>query len=214
MIPRDHSRDHRHHRFPILIVVAVAALVLVLVAAPAAAGPRDHADGFFLRLAAGMGGAKSSIDLPDGSMEISGAAADVNIAIGGMVAPNFAVHGTLFGWTAAEPDVDFMGESATLDGDVTAAGFGVGATWYFMPANVYVSGSVGIGSLEVDFGNAKGETDNGPLLDLSVGKEWWVGDKWGLGVGAGVQYHRFPDGDVDENWSGATYCLRFTATMN
>ncbi len=199
----------------LLPAIALLALTIATVVPSAAiAGPQDHADGFFLRLATGMGGVRSSIDTEDGEMKITGVAGDLNVAIGAVIRPDLAVHGTLYGWYASEPDVEQGELSGELDGDVTASGIGAGLTYYLMPANVYLSASVGVGSMEVDFGNMKAETDSGLLLDLSVGKEWWVGEKWGLGAGLGLQYHSFPDGDIDENWSGLTYCLRFSATMN
>lgn len=191
-------------------------LLAALVALPPAAhaGPRDHADGFFLRLSTGLGGVTSSVETETGEMEISGTASDINIAIGGVVSPNFAIHGTLFGWYTDTPDVDLAGETTSLPGDLVASGLGGGFTWYLMPANFYLSASAGFGSLEVDFGNVKAETDTGLMLDATLGKEWWVGNKWALGAAVGVQYHSLPDGVIDEKWSGTTFCLRFSATMN
>jgi hypothetical protein len=86
-------------------------------------------------------------------------------------------------------------------------------TYYFMPVNLYLSGSAGFGSLEFD-GNISGETDMGLALDLTVGKEWWVGDNWGLGVAGGFGYHSLPEEGLDENWSGTSFVVRFTATLN
>lgn len=179
----------------------------------AAAGPRDHQDGFFLRLSAGGGSASTEYKDAGDDVEISGPAGDVNIAIGGMVAPNLALHGTLFGASMSDPDITWNGNEGSLNGDVTVAGVGIGLTYYFMPANIYISGSVGSGSMEFD-GIIDVSTDQGPLLDLTLGKEWWVGDKWALGAAFGVQTHSIPDGVADENWSGTSYTLRFTASMN
>jgi hypothetical protein len=197
-----------------LAMATLALAVALVLPLTAHAGPRDHADGFLLRLSMGGGGVTSSIDTDAGTTEISGTASDLNIAIGGMVRPNLAIHGTLFGWYTDEPDVESPDGAATLNGDVVASGIGGGFTWYLMPANFYLSASAGFGSMEVNFGNLKAETDSGLMLDATLGKEWWVGDKWALGAAFGVQYHSLPDGMIDENWTGTTYCLRFTATMN
>ncbi len=59
-----------------------------------------------------------------------------------------------------------------------------------------------------------GETDAGLFTDLTLGKEWWVGDKWALGIAGGLQYHRFGDSDSDVSWDGTSYAIRFTASMN
>lgn len=42
-----------------------------------------------------------------------------------------------------------------------------------------MSGSVGLGGLLSDSGNVEVEADAGPALDLTFGKEWWVGRNWG-----------------------------------
>lgn len=189
----------------------------------AAAGePRTH-DGFFLRLSAGIGAGRTEIEGAGGSAEFSGGAGDGNLAIGGMVAPNFAIHGTFFGFAMDEPDAEIsitgLGSvSGELDGTVALSGVGGGVTYYFMPVNMYLSGSVGFGqlSLETDDDNfdLDGESDTGLVLDLTLGKEWWVGNSWGLGIAAGFGYHSVPDENFDENWSGTSFALRFTATLN
>lgn len=190
-------------------------LLLLLQAGLAAAGPRDHQDGFFLRLSAGGGSASTSIDDGTDKMEISGSAGDLNIAVGAMVTPNLALHGTLMGWSMQDPDLEINGTTlGEINGDVTAAGFGGGLTWYFMPVNMYLSGSLGVGSLELDAGNVAVESDSGLIADLTLGKEWWVGEKWALGAAVGLTTHSFSDPDVDEDWSGTSFCLRFTASMN
>ena len=201
------------------LVVFGLALFVVGSITPAFAGARDHADGFFMRLSAGGGSSKTRIESGDEFMEFSGKASDLNFAFGAIVAPNLALHGTLYGWMMSDPDMearlsdeDLAGE---VDGDFTTGALGIGLTYYLMPANVYFSGTIGRGSMNLDLdGSIDGETDYGLIFDLTIGKEWWVGDGWGLGAALGMTHHSFSDPDVDENWSGTSYALRFTATMN
>jgi len=198
-----------------ILVSIIIVTLLPLAASQALAGPRDHADGFFLRLSAGGGSASSEISGGGDKLKLSGTAGDVDIAIGAIVAPNLALHGTLLGWSISDPDAEFNGaDVGTADGDLTAAGFGAGLTYYVMPANIYLTGTIGSGSLEFDAGNLSGETDNGLILGFGIGKEWWVSDGWALGAAFGLTHHSFNDPDVDEPWSGTSYTLRFTATMN
>ena len=188
-------------------------MTILLAAAVAAAGPRDHLDGFFLRLSVGGGSADTAYDDGTDDLEFSGTAGDVNIAIGGIVAPNLALHGTLFGASMTDPDFAINGATGVVNGDITMAGLGVGLTYYIMPANIYVSGSIGSGTMELDsFVDAR--TDRGPMLDVTVGKEWWVGEKWALGVAVGLQAHKFGESGMDESWSGTSKAIRFSATMN
>ena len=200
--------------------IPALASALALVLAPAltpdalAGEPRTH-DGFFLRLSGGFGHARTSIDLVS-EFEVRGATGDLNLAVGGMVAPNLALHGTIFGWSAADPDLEWTGVgSAELNGDVTLSAVGVGLTYYVMPANLYLSGSVGAGTLKADIsGGLEGETDTGVIVDLTVGKEWWTGNSWGLGLAGDVMLHSLPEKGIDESWGGASVGIRFSATLN
>jgi hypothetical protein len=88
---------------------------------------------------------------------------------------------------------------------------GGGVTYYIVPANVYLSGSLGLGWLSA---TENVESDVGFGLDITLGKEWWVGGSWGLGLAGAFGYHSVPDGVVDANWSGASFGLRFSATLN
>ena len=202
----------------------LAGAVLVAVAAgPAVAGggSRTH-DGFFLRMSAGLGRANADISDNSGSLEISGTAGDLNLAVGGMVGPNFALHGTLWGWSMSDPDGDLTvtgvgSGSGTLNGTLTMGAIGVGATYYFMPANVFASYSVGMGSLKGDGEDLEGKTKSGIAFDVTVGKEWWVGDAWGLGLNGGVAYFNAEDDTIlgiSESWTGPSYAVRFSATFN
>ncbi|MDH3217012.1 MAG: hypothetical protein OEN01_12100 [Candidatus Krumholzibacteria bacterium] len=190
------------------------ALVVGALVSEVRASVRDHSGGFFLRLSAGFGGARTELTEPSLGAEISGATVDFNLAIGGVVVPNLALHGTLFGWVASDPDLETNLGSGQLRGDVDLSGVGAGVTYYFMPVNIYVSGSIGGATLSVDTPSGAGETDIGPVLELTVGKEWWVADRWGLGAAAAFGYHSVPEKGIDDNWSGTHFAIRFTATLN
>lgn len=203
------------------IYSGIAALLLASFAAPALAGGevRTH-DGFFLRLSTGLAYARTEISSGGATASAKGGASDVNIAVGGMVGTDFALHGTLWGWTMSDPDGEISGggtsTSGTINGTITMGAIGVGGTYYFMPANVYLSYSMGLGSLNGS-GDADGKTKPGLALDGTLGKEWWVGDQWGLGVAGGVTYHNSKDDTIfglDESWSGPSFSVRFSATYN
>jgi len=204
----------------VLFVVVVS--LAFLAAAPSlllAGQPRTH-DRLFLRLSGGGGVAKPSISDPTGDLDLSGGSGDLNFALGGIVAPNLAVHATMWGWLLSDPDADLVipgvgSGSGKISGDVDMTAYGVGLTYYFMPVNIYLSGSVGAGTIEFDssdLGNFT--TDYGVVLDLSLGKEWWVGNSWGLGFNGGFNYHSIPDKQIDANWTGTSVALRFSATFN
>ena len=206
-------------------VAAAALLCLSSGTSTAGGAPRTH-DGLFLRLAVGGGHAGSKIDVPDtpatpggAAIDLSGTAGDVDFALGGMVQPNLAIHGTIFGWSVSDPDADIrigaQSGSGTLNGTATMSAIGPGMTYYFMPANLYLTGSLGVGKFKLTGTNSvDGESKSGFAMALGMGKEWWVGNEWGLGLAGGLTYHSIADKDVSENWSGTSFTLRFSATMN
>jgi hypothetical protein len=201
-------------RFSFLVRISILVAALVLLPAVSSAGSRDHLGGFFLRLSAGGGTARTELTTSGGTLALSGAASDINLAIGAVVLPNLALHGTLYGWLVDDPKFEIGGLSAATRAELDLSAIGAGVTYYFMPVNIYLSGSLGAGSLTIDGPAGEGETGTGLVMDLTAGKEWWVSDRWGLGVAAGFGYHSIPEEIIPENWSGTSFAVRFTATLN
>lgn len=191
----------------------------MLIAVPAMANePRQHDKAFFLRLSAGIGGANAAIDdvgLSGEDLELSGTSGDANFAIGGMVSRNLALHGTLGGWSIENPDVEFGDQERETDDTTLSLGlFGAGLTYYFMPVNMYLSGSLCAATATLTVDGDDEESDTGIAVDLTVGKEWWVGDKWGLGVAAGLNLYSVPTDIDDQDISGSAFAIRLSATYN
>ena len=111
---------------------------------PAWAGKaaRRH-DGFFLRLSPGFGYASTHLDDGTDELRFSDGMGDMDIAIGGVVAKNLALHGTLRGWTMGDPDYELNNENGVIDGSLSMSAVGMGVTYYVMPVNLYLSGSLG-----------------------------------------------------------------------
>src|SRR5512140_1473305 len=162
------------------LVVRSAILVLglsivSLSSSLAANAPREHDGGLFLRLSAGGGTAQtkatSVFDEPSGitsDLEFTGTAGEFNFAIGGIVAENLAVHGTLAGWGINEPDAKFGGDKVRIHNfDMTMAMVGGGVTYYFMPSNIYLSGSVGAARMRFRFMGHDQDSDTGVAIDLT-----------------------------------------------
>jgi len=195
-------------------------LVTILLVATASPGEarivrgHSHDGGFFLRLSGGLGGADTGPEIQGDDPKLSGASGDLNIAIGGIVSPGLALHGTIWGWSVGDPELKWQQAEGWVPGDLSLSAIGGGVTYYFMPANLYLSGSLGFGTLSLDLEGAPlAESDTGLAMDLTVGKEWWVGARWGLGVAGAFGFHNIP-GDNGEDWSGKSVAIRFTATLN
>jgi hypothetical protein len=182
--------------------------------AGAADAPYTH-DGFYLRLQAGGGGTSASNDFDT----LSGASGALNLELGGAIAENLILYGKLFGTGTPGPDWSVDGEPlGTIDDELSLnfGALGLGLSYYFMPVNVYLSGAVSftqLGFSDSD-GADLGEVGRGVGLHLGLGKEWWVSEQWGLGVGAEFALSRVRDEFFDENWGAGSLLLLFSATFN
>lgn len=200
-------------------LLGALAMLLILVsgqdshAADASPPGRSHDGGFFLRLAGGAGSSASEFEIPTQTAKLSGTALDFSIAGGVILKPNLALHGTFFGWVS-DADFELSGsdEITTVNTDMTA--LGAGLTYYLMPVNVFISGSAGIGHLSAEGSQGLGETDKGFAAEICLGKEWWGADHWSVGIAGSFSYHSLPEQDEEERWTGGSYALRISVTMN
>ncbi len=179
-------------------------------------GYRTH-DGFFLQLNSGvgfMGSSGTAKDFPD--VKMSGAAGAFSAAVGGAVVPNLILGGMIWDVLVLAPDVEVNGTS-TSSTDAALGLFGVGfnVTYYFMPANIYVSAtpSVGVLSAARD-ADTTYDTKAGFALRLAAGKEWWISGNWGLGVSLQYAYGGNDQKDGPMAWTTNWFGASFSATYN
>jgi hypothetical protein len=174
-------------------------------------GRFEH-DGFFLRL--NIGPSVANVTRPD--YRWSGLGLDMGVSLGGSVIENLALHADFHTTLLPNPTERSMGRKQEFNADIVFESMGIGATYYIMPVNLFVSASGGIGVLafEDDYGDSK-DTAAGLALGGMVGKEWWVGTDWGLGLAAQVRYIRVRDYLADrERLNGLALSLLFSATYN
>jgi len=183
---------------------------------PAHADPQTH-DGFLLRLSLGFGYENLAIDSGAAStIDIGGFGAGTSIGIGGVIAPNLAINADLFAAAVVSPNVKQNGVALgeATDTSVTLSGLGVGATYYIMPVNVYVALSLGFAATSITVDGSDFQSDSGFALNAMVGKEFWVGSEWGIGVAGQFIYADVPTTSDDASASFIAANLMFTATFN
>ena len=84
-----------------------------------------------------------------------------------------------------------------------------------MPYNFYVSGMIVMTRLTTTVNGTSGSTDAGLGAKIAVGKEWWIGDHWGIGVAGQFSVGSNPDqGTNAPNWTTITPALAFSASFN
>ena len=184
-------------------------------------------DGFYLSMNLGpaLGGTINKFDdgSTSGKIIYRGPGAFVDLKVGGAIQENTILSFDLIGRTITGPDVEYNGQtqSATDDFSMTDNSYGLGLTHYFMPANTFVSATVGTGKMSYkDKSNdTEGESKWGFALHLKVGKEWWVSPNWGLGVSGGYGFmaanDKVPAGSgITSTLTSHQFYILFNTTYN
>lgn len=199
------------------MLALVAGLTLAAGSAAQAQVPGFHRhDGFFLQLDGGFGRMSSSAsDSFFGDLEFSGASGQFSVAVGAAVVENFVLAGHFWGVSVSNPDLKSNGVTVASADSATLSGFGLNLTYYFMPANIYVSVTPSIATLSVESGGQSGETNNGFAIRLAAGKEWWVSDNWGVGFNLQFAHSSNEDkGAGAPTWGTNWFGAAFSATFN
>lgn len=181
-----------------------------LASATPAPGTHRH-DGFFLRMFGGPGYGK----LGSSGRSYDGFAMGVGWAIGGALTDNlilFAEENGLVMPAAVKATDSSSGEPLGL------MMLGAGMSYYFMPHNLFLSGSV-LGAFQPSV--KRDSTSDVPRLSpgvggkLMVGKEWWASANWGLGAAAHLIYARMGEQDDSSiRWNVMAFGASFVATYN
>jgi hypothetical protein len=175
-------------------------------------GVHQH-DGFYLRLAAGPGYAQLTEDIMGNDFELSGLGSCFRIQIGGPVSENLIIYGEFGGVLILNPDFKLAGQTfETSETRMSTSDFGPGLTYYFMPTNIYVSFSALLSQVTLEVDGDKSESDPGIGLNAMVGKEWWVGDDWGIGATIYIYFSTMKDEDNTIN--NFSVGVLFSATYN
>jgi hypothetical protein len=153
-------------------------------------------DGFFLSLNGGAAFGPIVLDATGAGydkLEFSGPGVGLDLKIGGTIAKTLSLSFDVISRTISAPDIEMDGTEASSSDGVSANDMlmGLGVTYYIMPINILVSGTIGssVFTLQVNDNNGnnvKAGSERGFGYQLKIGKEWWVGRNWGLGVSAGL----------------------------
>ena len=122
----------------------------------------------------------------------SGLNIPVALSIGGTIVENLVIAGEIWGGLVLAPNGPIESPS------ILTTALGVNLTYYFMPANIYLSatpsivvvGNLRTGCKEASFESpgCKGNGDEYYLsigkfgMRTAVGKEWWIGSHWAVGL--------------------------------
>ena len=138
------------------------------------------------------------------------------IAIGGAVMENLILAGHIYSAVTVNPTVTVNGVShETTNTDASMTAIGPELDYYFMPLNLYLSGTVAITKQSVRVNGIRADTDTGFGAQFAVGKEWWVSDHWGLGLAGRLAWSTNKDsGSNSPSWDAWGASALFSATYN
>ncbi|MFZ5891650.1 MAG: hypothetical protein ACOY0T_11405 [Myxococcota bacterium] len=149
---------------------------------PLTAGRRHR--GFYFRTHVGGGYRSVSASISESTLKISGGGIGFGVAMGGAATENLIIYGELFVDSASDPTIE------TDEGSVEAKGIksnfvalGPGVTYYIMPANVHIGGSVVLCQTNISNDSQTiASSDWGFGGVFRIGKDFWVSRKVGLGI--------------------------------
>ncbi|MBN2717959.1 MAG: hypothetical protein JXX14_19070 [Deltaproteobacteria bacterium] len=167
------------------LIAAICLGTLLVGSASAQANPNTH-DGFYLQMAAGLGGFRSSVD--DGGVEATygGLTLPAQIFVGGTIAQHLVLSGGFFLDTAPAPKFKIDGNEVPGFPDFKQFLLGIG-----MMADFYVWSNKGLhfpffmgwGGLETSTDQGAGGSDpTGLMIFLGAGYDFFIADEWSFGV--------------------------------
>ncbi len=182
-----------------------------------APGYHQH-DGLFLRFQLGFGALQSTSP----NLKLSGSAGSFAFGLGFSLTDNLVLFGEVYDDVNASPRVTFNGVSATTNGAVThtLVAYGAGLAWYVTPWNAYLSATGGVGQVELSFTDAAGvvqknTSQNGPMVRVCLGKEWWVSTNWGVGASLNFETGSMKGGGtLPATFRTTSFGLALSATYN
>lgn len=157
--------------------------------APAAPESGHRHTGLFARLTFGISFVDAGVDTSLGRLHLSGGGTGGGLALGWAFWENLALQVEAWGAGMVGGTIE-LGGLAVRDTSTkyNTAALGLGATYWFMPLNLYVSLSVGGALASAERGGTTSESKPGIGLALAVGKEFWIADEWGLGAALGLYW--------------------------
>jgi hypothetical protein len=175
--------------------------------------------GFFLRMLGGVGfGNTVEKDVLGSDIEFKGTGGVFRFQIGGAVSKNLLLYGEFGGLVITEPEFTWQGVTGNLENtDLSVLDIGGGITYYIMPANIYLSTTLTFSRdrIEVE-GLGDAETNAGLGVYLSIGKEWWVSNRWGLGIALFGSFSNAKDKSdgVEYDVKNQAFGVLFSATFD
>jgi hypothetical protein len=177
--------------------------------------------GLFIRPELGLAYTSSKGSQAGVDLSVMGSGGAFALAVGGSVSEDFIVAAQVWDFVATSPTVKISGggisaSSSTSSGTSSGlVGYGVLLNWYFQPSNLYLAVTPSLTRLVFSDPSASATSEWGFGVRATFGKEWWVSDRWGLGLAASVGLSSNKDkGTNPPTITSTGASLTFSATYN
>ena len=185
-------------------------------AEPVRARELPHHRGAFIRLDIGFGYLNSKFSESGTDLTLDGAAGSFSIAVGGTLARHQSLAFHIWDMEVTNPTLSANGSSTSL-GDNTSEGIlGLGPMYtVYSDSNWFFSATPSLTSLHSNDGSGnQGRSDWGFGGRVTVGKEWFVSQNWGLGISGSFNFSFNKDQNNGPNVTTLGTALNFSATWN
>jgi hypothetical protein len=146
---------------------------------------------------------------------LSGFGAGFGILVGGTPAENLVIHSELSVTSASDPTLKSVAGSGTANGgSIGTVGIGAGALYYLMPWNVYLGGALTLSRANFTFQDTSATTDFGVGAIFRAGKELWIKDHWGLGLGLEYRLANMGGDDGDTTLTASMLGIAISSVYN
>lgn len=206
------------------IIIFIVALTISFSLAGQSDQERGHSpkSGLFLSMSIGPSYMSINDDITGtiyDNMKFKGIGVVFDAQLGAVLKEGFILHGDLISISSGSVDVTIDGvEVGTMEGEnsIGMMMFGGGATYYFMPQNIFISGTLGLGGFSITTGDDTVTTQKGFGLFCKIGKEWYVSRNWDLGFNFSFNYTNVNNNveTISEKLSGFSAGIGFNATFN
>lgn len=183
---------------------------------PQVSGQREH-EGLFLHAMLGPSFILATTTAEGEDLSASGGGATLRLSAGWNVARGLVVFAEAFADVTVSPTFeagDVMEEPDDTSFGVSGIGAGLA---YYLGGNYYVSGSVNVVSLRLEYEEGgrtvARESDEGLGGNITLGREFWVSDGWALGLAIQAFLGSVPGGD-DSDWTVGTFGAGLSATFD
>lgn len=154
--------------------------------------------GFYVRGTLGIGYGGGGEEYAGTEVSVGGWGVILSAAVGGAVIENLILNADIVINYLFKPTVSVNGaDVGSADATLNSAGLMGGVTYFFMPINMYLAASAGVGFVSVESHGVSVSTDMGWAINALVGKEWLTGERSGLGVAAQFNYISAPERNID-----------------